>query len=308
VIGKIKPHTSDLSDHETFRQSIAELDQILKSTWRSTVLRIAAALAAIIAVFVVGNIALNHQFEMTAVVEVFLASMIVFYGCDLLRHGRTKSVRDRLAMQMQVAIKQRILADKLYGLSIMDPLTGLHNRRFGEERLNDEILRAERTAEPLAVLLFDLDYFKEINDQFGHAAGDSALQSFSRALRKAIRACDVPVRIGGDEFLVILPDCPREKVDAIVARIGSPQLQFGNEVIPIGYSVGRAHYQSCDTPQAMLERADRGVYREKAARRDGENGQLGSHQKKFVLETMPSTPSELFFSELDHQSSISKPL
>ncbi len=288
MIGNIKPDTSDLSDHEIFRQSIAELDRILQSTWRSTVLRIGAALAAIVAVFVVGNMALNRQFEMTAIVEAFLAAMIVFYSCDLVRHGRTKFVRDRLAMQMHVAVKQRILADKLYGLSIMDPLTGLHNRRFGEERLNEEILRAERTDEPLAVLLVDLDHFKDINDQFGHSAGDLALQAFSRSLRKAIRACDVPVRIGGDEFMVILPDCPREKIDAILVRIGSPQFEHNNEMITVRYSVGRAHYQITDTPQTMLDRADRGVYREKAARR---SGQHSSHEKKFLLETVPLPPS-----------------
>jgi diguanylate cyclase (GGDEF)-like protein len=77
----------------------------------------------------------------------------------------------------------------LYGLSIVDPLTGLHNRRFGDQGLKQEIIRTERNNQALAVLLLDLEGFKEINDQHGHAAGDLALREFSRCLRRAIRAC-----------------------------------------------------------------------------------------------------------------------
>jgi diguanylate cyclase (GGDEF)-like protein len=72
-------------------------------------------------------------------------------------------------------------------------------------------------------VLIDLDYFKEINDQFGHAVGYLALKEFSRSLRKAIRACDMPVRLGGDEFLLVLPECPRDKVIVILQRIGTRQ-------------------------------------------------------------------------------------
>ena len=161
---------------------------------------------------------------------------------------------------------QRIRANKLYDLSILDPLTGLHNRRFGEQRLEEELARSERNGDPLAVLLFDLDYFKEINDQFGHAAGDAALKEFSRRLKRAIRACDVPVRIGGDEFLVILPECPREKVDKILERIGTPEIRLNGQVISIRYSVGRAHHQVCDTTESMLHRADEILYAAKASR------------------------------------------
>src|SRR5450755_3297682 len=165
-----------------------------------------------------------------------------------------------------MSIKQRIRADKLYGLSILDPPTGLHNRRFGEERLKEEIIRAERNSDPLAVIILDLDHFKEINDQFGHPAGDIALKAFSRRLRKAIRACDVPVRIGGDEFLIILPECPREKVDVILSRIGSPEVELNRSKVSVGYSVGRAQYQVNDTTKTLLERADKVLYTEKHAR------------------------------------------
>jgi diguanylate cyclase (GGDEF)-like protein len=118
----------------------------------------------------------------------------------------------------------------------------------------------------LAVVLFDLDYFKEINDKFGHAAGDAALREFSRRLKRAIRACDIPVRLGGDEFLVILPECPRDKVNVIVERTGTPQIEFNGEKIHICYSVGIAQYQYSDTSEQMLARADQVLYVKKQAR------------------------------------------
>jgi diguanylate cyclase (GGDEF)-like protein len=116
------------------------------------------------------------------------------------------------------------------------------------------------------VVLFDLDYFKEINDKFGHAAGDAALREFSRRLKRAIRACDIPVRLGGDEFLVILPECPRDKVNVIVERTGTPQIEFNGEKIHVCYSVGIAQYQPSDTSEAMLARADQVLYVKKQAR------------------------------------------
>jgi diguanylate cyclase (GGDEF)-like protein len=264
----MKLETPDQSDHEIFRQSIAELDRLLTSGWRSTIAEIATVGAAMAAPFVLGSIGPVNHLEVVLVVDAFLALLLVFHKYELSRHERTKLVRDRLSAQLKVAVKQRIQAEKLYDLSILDPLTGLHNRRFGEQRLKEEIERSERSGDPLAVILFDLDYFKEINDQFGHATGDLALKEFSRKLKRAVRACDIPVRMGGDEFLVVLPECPREKVDVILARIGSPQIRFNNQQISVCYSVGRAHHQVCDTAESMLGRADEVLYAEKAGRRN----------------------------------------
>jgi len=182
---------------------------------------------------------------------------------NMIRHSDTKLVLQR---QLQIVAKHRVKADKLYDLSILDPLTSLHNRRFGELRLKEEIARSERTGDPLAVVLFDLDYFKEINDKFGHAAGDAALREFSRRLKRAIRACDIPVRLGGDEFLVILPECPRDKVNVIIERTGTPQIEFNGEKIHVCYSVGIAQYQYSDTSEGMLARADQVLYVKKQAR------------------------------------------
>jgi diguanylate cyclase (GGDEF)-like protein len=168
--------------------------------------------------------------------------------------------------QLEVTAKDRAKTNRLYDLSIMDPLTGLHNRRFGEHILKEAVDRSGKNGDALAIVLIDLDFFKEINDQFGHAVGDLALKEFSRSLRKAIRACDTPVRLGGDEFLVILPDCPRDKVNVILQRIGTPAIHCDGIKIHVCYSSGTAQHEFGDTCEKLLARADEVLYAKKAAR------------------------------------------
>ena len=276
MIEQIKPQMPDLSDHERFGQTIIQLDRRLASNWRSTIAEITLVIATIAAPFVLRGMSVDNHLEVICIVNGFLLLLLSCNASHLFQHHQLKHVRNRLTEQLEIAVKQRIRADKFYGLSILDPLTRLHNRRFGEERLQEEIARAERNGDPLAVVILDLDCFKEINDQFGHAAGDVALKEFSRRLRKAIRACDVPVRIGGDEFLIILPECPREKVDVILSRIGSPEVELSSRKVSICYSIGRAQYQANDTIKTLLGRADKVLYSEKAERTQNSQRQPGS--------------------------------
>jgi diguanylate cyclase (GGDEF)-like protein len=252
---------------ETFQQSVSDLDRSLVVTWRRTLVQIFTAIVAIVVCFLPADILHASRLQGRYIVSGLLALLLISFAFEFVWCRQTKLIRQRLAEQLQLAIEQRVRADQLYSLSILDPLTGLHNRRFGEARLQDEISRSNRDGDALAVLLFDLDYFKEINDQFGHAAGDAALKAFSNRVKTAIRTGDIPVRIGGDEFLVILPDCPREKVDEILSRIGSPEFRFNRQVMKVRYSIGRAHYQPTDTIQTILARADESLYAAKASRK-----------------------------------------
>lgn len=202
----------------------------------------------------------------TVIVQGLLAMMLISNGYMLYQHRQFKLFRQRLGQQMQTAITQRQRADKFYGLAILDPLTGLYNRRYGEECLRKEIARAEKQNYDLAVIVLDLDHFKAINDRFGHAAGDIVLREFANRLRRSIRACDVPVRIGGDEFLVVLPECPTENVHIILSRLEPFEVILNRQKVLISYSRGRAQYQIADTPEALVQRADQLLYAEKAAR------------------------------------------
>jgi diguanylate cyclase (GGDEF)-like protein len=174
--------------------------------------------------------------------------------------------RKNLIDQIDAATKHRVKAEQFYGLSIIDPLTGLYNRRFGETRLQEEIAKAEKSGEPLLLLALDFDRFKEINDNYGHAAGDMALKEFSRRLQRAIRACDIPIRVGGDEFLTIFPECPPEKMELILSRMNAISFTHEGNKIAVSFSHGVSQYQVNDTPETMLQRADARLYEAKANR------------------------------------------
>ncbi|MGB8477022.1 MAG: GGDEF domain-containing protein [Candidatus Acidiferrum sp.] len=171
----------------------------------------------------------------------------------------------------QVLIKRlrRQLAEKqhhsmiLRELAMVDALTGLYNRRFGEQRLAAEVPRSARKGHPLIVVLLDLNDFKEINDAYGHAAGDLVLQEFASALNRAIRAGDLAVRLGGDEFLLILPECNHDQLQLVLERLGPLEVAWEGRRFPINYSVGWKEYAPGDEPDTMLAAADRALYENK---------------------------------------------
>ena len=173
----------------------------------------------------------------------------------------------------QVLIKRlrRQLAEKqhhsmiLRDLAMIDALTGLYNRRFAEQRLVDEVARSARKGHPLTVVLLDLDEFKHINDTYGHPAGDLVLQEFAAALNRAIRRGDLAVRMGGDEFLLILPECNLEQLQLVLDRLGSLELTWEGRKFPVKYSAGWREYASGDQPESMLVAADQALYANKRA-------------------------------------------
>ena len=176
----------------------------------------------------------------------------------------------------QVLIKRlrRQLAEKqhhsmiLRELAMIDALTGLYNRRFAEQRLAAEVARSGRKGHPFIVVLLDLDEFKLINDTYGHPAGDLVLQEFAAALNRAIRTGDLAVRMGGDEFLLILPECNHEQLQIVLKRLGTLELAWEGKKFPIKYSAGWKEYASGDQPETMLIAADQALYANKRAARN----------------------------------------
>jgi diguanylate cyclase (GGDEF)-like protein len=158
-------------------------------------------------------------------------------------------------------------AEEYHKLATSDALTGLYNRRFGDQRLEAEASRSQRYGRALTVVAIDLNEFKQINDTYGHAAGDRVLREFADRLNAAIRVSDVAVRMGGDEFLVILPECPTERVESMLNRLQSIVVEFGEYKIPVSFSAGWVGYESGETPEQFLERADKTLYADKRARK-----------------------------------------
>jgi diguanylate cyclase (GGDEF)-like protein len=183
----------------------------------------------------------------------------------------------RLRLHLKLKRLQDELREKnetLAQLSTTDGLTGVRSRRYVDEALSIEFLRARRYGQPLTLAMADLDHFKSVNDRYGHAAGDAVLRGVADLLRERLRASDVAGRYGGEEFIVILPQndvegamvfAERWREDVEAARFESPD----GEVIPVTLSVGLAAYgPAIETPEALLRKADQALYAAKAAGRN----------------------------------------
>ncbi len=145
-------------------------------------------------------------------------------------------------------------------LALVDSLTGLFNRRFAERQMKAEMARAQRKGYQLTVVLFDLNDFKEINDQHGHAAGDIALKAFADRLTGACRQGDLAVRLGGDEFMLLLPECDATQVHLLLDRMEQISAEIGGKAIPVTFAVGWADFKKGQRPQELLDEADRALY------------------------------------------------
>jgi diguanylate cyclase (GGDEF)-like protein len=155
-----------------------------------------------------------------------------------------------------------------------DPLTDLHNRRHFENRLAIEFARAHRFGEPLALILLDVDHFKDVNDRFGHPAGDRVLVEVGNVLRALSRRIDLAARIGGEEFALLLPNTGAPGAEALAERVimRIREAHISSEATPVRVTVsaGVTAYPDCgaQTREQLVECADRALYRAKAAGRN----------------------------------------
>jgi two-component system cell cycle response regulator len=160
-------------------------------------------------------------------------------------------------------------------MAITDGLTGLYNRRYMETHLGSLVEQAASRGKPLTILVLDIDYFKAINDGHGHDAGDDVLREFAIRIRKSIRGIDLACRLGGEEFVIVMPETDMA-VAAIVAerlrrRIASEPFAVtqGTKAIDVTISIGIATLDTADdNASTILKRADQALYR---AKRDGRN-------------------------------------
>ncbi|MDR0184678.1 sensor domain-containing diguanylate cyclase [Lysobacter arvi] len=185
-----------------------------------------------------------------------------------------ESLAIRLCEQLSLALANVRLRESLRHQAVRDPLTGLFNRRYLEESLAREIARCQRRAQPLAVLMLDVDHFKSFNDRHGHAMGDAALSAFARMLKTRCRPEDIACRYGGEEFTLILPETDLatalERAEDI--RAGAAMLRIGDAgdaMLRITVSIGVALMPEHGEVGLELMRAgDRALYRAKHEGRD----------------------------------------
>jgi len=188
---------------------------------------------------------------------------------ELEARARTQIKRKRYAD----FLKQKL--DYSLEMAVTDALTGLHNRRYMAGQLQALMSRAGQGGDSVAVLVMDIDHFKLVNDGFGHDAGDEVLREFAVRLATNVRAIDLPCRLGGEEFVVVMPGASLEDATHVADRIrrdvgGQPfPIMSGAEGLTVTVSVGVAASTGVDdTPDALLKRADEGVYEAKARGRN----------------------------------------
>ncbi|PZU73385.1 PleD family two-component system response regulator [Brevundimonas sp.] len=165
--------------------------------------------------------------------------------------------------------------DSSLEMAVTDALTGLHNRRYMTSQLQALVGRASHGGASVAVLVMDIDHFKAVNDGFGHDAGDEVLVEFAVRLATNVRAVDLPCRMGGEEFVVVMPGASLEAAESVAERIrrdvaAAPfRVLGGREQLTVTISIGvAATTGQGDTPESLLKRADEGVYEAKAKGRN----------------------------------------
>ena len=191
--------------------------------------------------------------------------VLIFNAYTIYQQVMVKRLRRQFSKKLEEMKILQFRAEEFQRLAFVDPLTGLCNRRVAEERLASEASRSRRYGHPLTVVALDLDKFKHINDTYGHLAGDQVLKEFAARLSSAIRLSDFASRMGGDEFLVLLPECPTSQVEILLARLRPMEIEYAGQKIPICFSAGWVGFEQGETTEQFLERADRTLYAEKRA-------------------------------------------
>jgi two-component system cell cycle response regulator len=188
---------------------------------------------------------------------------------ELLARARTQIRRRRYADHLRDNVQNSI------EMAITDALTGLHNRRYMESHLATLAEQAASRGKPLALMMLDIDYFKSINDTYGHDAGDDVLREFAVRIRKSIRGIDLACRYGGEEFVIVMPETDLHVAGMVAERLrrsiaGEPfAVNKGAKRIAVTISIGLSTLETKGEPIAdVLKRADKALYR---AKNDGRN-------------------------------------
>ena len=177
------------------------------------------------------------------------------------------------AALVAVSVKNAQLFREIRDNSLRDGLTGLYNRAHGLEMVEHELRRARRSQQPIALLMIDIDHFKDVNDRYGHLCGDAVLSAVGRRLKEVLRSSDLKCRYGGEEFLILLPETSiegaKQVADTLRRELAKTPVNWGNETVPITASFGLAFAQPNEIdPAALVGRADAALYR---AKHDGRN-------------------------------------
>jgi two-component system cell cycle response regulator len=195
----------------------------------------------------------------------------------VLRHGDQIQVGRSILRFLADNSLERAYHEELYRLLSRDALTQLRNRRAFDEAAADELGRARRFERPLSLCLLDIDRFKSVNDRYGHLTGDAILRQFGAILRDNVRKNDVPGRLGGEEFGLLLPEVNRSGALVVAEKlrrlVEAHRFEFDRTVIPVTVSIGVGELAPDEAdPVALIGRVDANLYR---AKNEGRNRVVG---------------------------------
>lgn len=182
---------------------------------------------------------------------------------ELIARVRTQLRRKRYADALRDNVQASIEA------ALVDSLTGLHNRRYLESHLASLLEQSVSRARSVSLMILDIDHFKAVNDTYGHDAGDEVLKVFAQRMRNVVRQVDLVCRLGGEEFVIVMPDTPVEVAAHVAERVRSSielgpfPILSGEKSIPVTVSVGLANSHGDSNPDHLFKRADRALYRSK---------------------------------------------
>ena len=271
---------------QAFLDGLRKLERRQWSLWSTTVLvliLLTLGVASFAFPAILDTAQSSYTFNLNLAVRALVGIVLVFSIYLVYQQLQLCRMRRLIADQIQSLAKVQSLTAEVYKLAALDQLTGLYNRRSGEQRLEEEISRAVRHGRPLTLLLIDLDGLKQINDTLGHAAGDHLLRSFANRLLRAVRGSDVAARMGGDEFMVLLPECRSEEVSHVLGRAAGLCVEYGGQEILCRFSCGWVDFKPGETAQQFLERADGALYANKRAGKQQHETELSGPDPQSTL-------------------------
>jgi diguanylate cyclase (GGDEF)-like protein len=193
------------------------------------------------------------------------------------KHSISRDVEQNLDLfisSLALALHNAVTHDQIQRLAAVDPLTGVYNRRFGLTRLREEFIRSVKQNTALGVLVLDVDHFKGVNDTYGHTVGDRVLQGIASCARSQLREGDLLIRLGGDEFMVVLLGASGNDVlevgEAIRRTVSERTTNWGEQQIKVTVSIGGASLAAVDAKdeQDLIEAADKALYQVKESGRN----------------------------------------
>jgi len=258
---------------EELQNRLRELERRDRWLWLASILMMFLMALAIFSLSLPGLYEegdLFYRFHIEQSARGLLGLILVFCFYTIYQQILLRRLRGQQGDNIAARIRLQIQAEVSSQLALLDPLTGVGNRRLLDQFLTTELARCKRKGYSLIGLMFDLNYFKQINDQYGHPAGDVVLKEFVNRLKKTLRSSDVVVRMGGDEFMAILPECSPEQVPSMLSRLKNLEVNYVGEKIPVSFSVGWTAYEHGEPTAQFLDRADRAVYANKRVGRTDE--------------------------------------